>query len=293
MDPNLDPNPSPITPSATSSDWRPFITDELKADPVVAGWAEKASEKDIPSLLKTHAHLNKRMGSAINLPGADAKPEDVAALRERLYQAGVFAAPPKTPAEYGLAPPEALPKGVNWSPELAEKFATVLHKHGVPKAAVADLLPVYLEGIAGASQLVQADRESGMAKLRQDFGDQFDMRFEAAARMLPGIFTNPEEMALYDQLGLSNDARFLGPLMRLSALAMQDSSFLDSLPVSAGQITGDAATEEYARILNDKTHPMYEAFRRRDPKAEAYVDALYRKAHGNQRVQLDAGGMSV
>lgn len=106
-----------LQPSA--SDWRGHLTDDLKADPVVSGWAEKASEKDIPSIIKGYAHAQKRMGSAINLPGKDAKPEELTALRSKLYESGVFAAPPVKPEEYGLADPGNLPEGVRFSPELA------------------------------------------------------------------------------------------------------------------------------------------------------------------------------
>ena len=278
--------------STPSSDWRPYLNDELRADPVVSSWAEKTDYKDIPAVLKGFAHAQKRMGSAINLPGQGAKPEEVTALRQKLYEAGVFTAPPKTAGEYNLVAPNEY-TGPKMNQETAQQFATMMHKHGISQAAVNDLLPLYLESLGGQQQITKADQESGMNELRKQFGEQFDTRFEMASRMLPGIFTDPKEMALYEQLGLGNDARFLGPLMRLSALAAQDSSFIDSLPVSGGQITGESATDEYAKILNDPKHPQYEGFRRNDPKAIAYVDALYRRAYGNKQVQLDAGGVSV
>ena len=280
-----------MTPAAssTTAEWRPFLTEELKADPVVSGWAEKASEKDIPALIKSYAHVQKRMGSAINLPGKDAKPEEVQALRQKLYEAGVFTAPPAQPDEYGLTKPDALPEGVQWNEALAGKFAAALHKHGVPKAAVADLLPLYLDAVGGSAGAIQSDRESGLTVLKQEFGEQFDERMELATRMAGGIFKSEEELALFNRLGLANDPRFLGPMLRLSALAAQDSSFIESLPVQGGQITGESATAEYAKVLNDTSHPHYEGFRRGDKAALAYVDDLYRRAYGTQKVSLDQG----
>ena len=49
----------------------------------------------------------------------------------------------------------------------------------------------------------------------------------------------------------------------------------DATPIPAGL----QAREEYAKVLSDPTHPMYEPFKRRDPAAEAYIDGLYKNAH--------------
>ena len=229
------------------------------------------------------------MGSAINLPGKDAKPEEVSALRAKLYESGVFTAPPATPEDYGLSKPEALPAGVNWNPELSGKFAAALHKHGVPKAALADLLPLYQEAVSGAAGSLKTDHDSGMTQLKRDFGEKFDESMELAGRMVKGIFKTEEEQALYDRLGLGNDPRFLGPLLRLAPLMAQDSSFIDSLPVQGGASTGDEVRAEVSKIMSDPTHPMYEGYRRRDPKVERHIDNLYKQAYGNKPVNLAEG----
>ncbi|TKB72528.1 MAG: hypothetical protein E8D46_13030 [Nitrospira sp.] len=49
----------------------------------------------------------------------------------------------------------------------------------------------------------------------------------------------------------------------------------DAAPSSAGL----QAREEYAKIMSDPTHPMFEPFKRRDPAAEAYIDGLYKNAY--------------
>lgn len=284
---------TPVAPVQSAApapgDWRTFLNDDLKADPVVSGWAEKATEKDIPTLLKTHAHLSKRMGSAINLPGADAKPEDVQALRTKLYEAGVFQAPPADPKEYELNKPDLLPEGLRWSDELSGKFATVLHKHGVPKAAVQDLMPLYLEALGASAKSLKVDQDKAFASLKAEHGEKYDERVEMVRRMTQGIFQDPEELAFFEETGIGDHPKFLSVMMRLAPLAMQDSSFIDSIPTKGGEITGDAAREEYAKVMSDPKHPMYEPLRRRDPKAEQYVNDLYRKAYGNEKVQIGEG----
>lgn len=49
----------------------------------------------------------------------------------------------------------------------------------------------------------------------------------------------------------------------------------DATPTPAGL----QAREEYAKVMSDPTHPMFEPFRRRDPTAETYIDNLYKHAY--------------
>ena len=271
--------------NTTVADWKPFITDELKADPIVADWASKASEKDVPALLKSYAHLSKRMGGAINLPGKDAKPEEVTSLKQKLYEAGVFQAPPADPKEYGIVKPEALPDGLGWNDDLATKFAATLHKHGAPKGLAADLLPLYQEAILGAQTVFKTDQAAGMASLQKEFGSSFDSRKEAASRMVTEIFKDESELQLFNQLGLGDHPKFLSVLMRLAPSFLSDSSY----QANAGQPgsgDGNAPKDELAKIMNDTSHPMHAGYWRQpqDPAVVAHIDNLYKKAYGDSKV---------
>ncbi len=268
------------------TDWRTFMTDELKADPVVSSWAEKASEKDVPTLIKSMANAQKRMGSAINLPGKDAKPEEMTALKAKLVEAGVLPKPIADPKEYAIRKPENLPAGAQWSEELSGKLAGVLHKYQVPKEMAAELLALHSESMGGLLQAFKVDQETAMATLKAEHGEQFEARSEMVKRMMNGILKTPEELAILDQSGLSDHPAFLSTLMRLAPLAMQDSSFLQSIPEAGGEITGEAAREEYAKVLSDPKHEHYEGFKRGDKKAQEYVNNLYLKAYGNGQVVL-------
>ena len=282
----------PVTPPAPATgDWRTHLTDELKTDPVVSSWSEKASEKDVSGLIKGYAHLSKRMGNAINLPGKDAKPEEVQALRTKLYEAGVFTPPPASPKDYGLLKPENLPEGLQWSDELSNKFATALHKHGVPKEALADLMPLYMEALTGSTQAVQYDRDQAMAKIKMEHGEKYDERTEMVRRMMPGLFSQ-ESLDFFDKTGLGNDPMLLSTLLRLAPLAMQDSSFVESLPVKGGEITGEAAKAEYADIMSNPKNPKHEGYLRSDKAVMQYIDDLYKRAYGTG-VQKIGEGLSV
>jgi len=266
------------------ADWRPYLTDELKADPIVAGWSEKASEKDIPSLVKSFAHLSKRMGGAITLPGKDAKPEEVQSLKSKLYEAGLFQAPPSDPKDYGIVKPEKLPDGMGWNDDLASKFAQTLHKHGAPKGLAADLLPLYQEAILGAQTVFKTDQDAGMAALKKEFGEQFDSRKEATTRMIGEIFKDEAELQLFNQLGLGDHPKFLSILMRMAPSFLADSSYQADAGVP-GTGDGNGPREELAKIMNDKAHPMHAGYWRQpqDPSVVAHIDNLYRKAYGEQK----------
>jgi hypothetical protein len=280
-----EPGPTPQTQGAVATDWRPHLTAELQADPIVKTWADKASEKDITSLIKTVAHGQHRMGSAINLPAKDAKPEEVAALRTKLIESGVIPAAPKDRAEYGLTKMDKLPENLRWSDELAGKFGDTLLKHGIPKAALDDLMPLYMEALTGSVKALAVDREKAMAKLQQDHGEQYGPRKEAVGRMAHAIFQTPEELQLFEELGLADHPGFLSVMLRLAPLAMQDSSFMNNIPSKGGEISGEDARSELAKIISDKEHPHHAGFKKIpiDPKTDAYVQDLYRKAYGNQK----------
>lgn len=263
------------------ADWKPFLTEELKADPIVADWASKASEKDTPSIIKSYAHLSKRMGGAITLPGKDAKPEEVQGLKAKLYEAGIFQAPPADPKEYGITKPEKLPDGLGWNDDLATKFAQTLHKHGAPKGLAADLLPLYQEAILGAQTVFKTDQEAGLAALKKEFGEQFDSRKEATSRMIGEIFKDEQELALFNQLGLGDHPKFLSVLMRIAPSYQPDSSYQPDAGQGGGT-SGEGPREELAKIMNDKTHPMHAGYWRQpqDPKVVEHIDNLYKKAYG-------------
>ena len=271
------------------AEWRTYLTDELKADPIVSGWAERAAEKDIPSLIKGMAHAQTRLGNVIPLPGKDAKPEELAGLRQRIYDAGILTAPPKTPDEYGLVQPDTPKEGAVWNQGLATKLATTLHKHGIPKAAVPDLLSLYDEAITGVDALVKTTVEEGTAVLRRELGDRYDELNEAAGRIMGAFFKTPQELMAWKASGLANDPNIMGPIMRMAPAFLSDSSFVAQIERPGGEITGEEAKAEMMKVYTDETHPHYKGFRRNDPKTSAYLKDLYEKAYGTKPVPIGSG----
>lgn len=268
---------SAVVPSP--ADWRTHLSDELKADPVVSSWAEKATEKDIGSVLKSHAHLSKRMGSAVNLPGKDAKPDEVAAFKQRLIEAGVVPAPPKDISVYGNLKPEKLPEGLSWDDATAKTFGETLLKHGASKELAQELIALHEKVLLGTQQTLSTAREASLAKLKAEHGEKYDERMEMAERLAQGIFTDPEEVKFFEETGIGRSPRFQSVMMRLAPLAMQDSSFVESLSQQTGSISGQSALAEYADIISNEKNERHAGWKRSDPQVMQYVTELYRKAY--------------
>jgi hypothetical protein len=57
----------------------------------------------------------------------------------------------------------------------------------------------------------------------------------------------------------------------------------------ANTSAGEAVRTELSKIMSDPSHPHYEGFRRRDPKAEEYVNDLYKRTYGAERVTFGHG----
>jgi hypothetical protein len=51
-------------------------------------------------------------------------------------------------------------------------------------------------------------------------------------------------------------------------------------------MSGDDVRSEVAKIMSDKSHPMYEGYHRNDPKVSRHIEELYVKAYGNGKVEI-------
>lgn len=262
------------------------VTDDLKADPIAWPILEKMSEKDVPSVLKSYAHGQHKLGQSITLPGKDAKLEEIQAVQNRLFEAGIFTAPPSNPKDYGVLKPNDLPEGLGWDDKLADEFSAILHKHKAPKGLAADLLPLYTKALFGTHQVLKTSYDEGMAALKVEHGDKFAERQEMVKRITPYIFKNKDELDFFESTGLGDHPVFLSVMMRLAPLAQQDSSFMKEIHRSGGEMSGDDVRSEITQIMSDKNHAMYAGYWKKDPKVMAYVEELYKKAYGDKKVEL-------
>lgn len=172
----------PATPPATTS-WRDGIADTEH---------KKLAERyDTPaSLTKALSELQKWQGGAIKMPAADAKPEELAAFREKLGW-------PKEAKDYEFARPAHLDEAAfNAEPMKAAvgKYAAAFHKAGLSKAQVSDVMAAHWAMDAESrTATVTADKQfadKADADLRKSWGADYDKNRAAANRAASHFFAD-------------------------------------------------------------------------------------------------------
>lgn len=234
---------------------------------------------------------HRELGSRIPLRKAET-PEAAEAWRKehlsKIYDAGLMERPPADPKEYEIKRPETLPAGMTWDDANAEKLGKLLHKYGIPKAAVADFLTLHQESLGATQKGFDTDMERAKTALRQEFGDKYDERMEQAKRLIPLVFKSAEEFKFAEESGIGNHPAFLSVLMRLAPLAEQDTSFVRDMNRGGGtgSVTGEQAKATLADIMTNTSNPKHKLFWNNDPTVMKEIDDLYKAAHGSAQVAI-------
>ena len=125
--------------------------------------------KDFASFAKGAYDAHREVGARIPVKGGT--PESVAEWRKihlpTLYKNGLLDAPPATPEDYGVVKPLDVPEGLTWDDDRAKKYAGILHKYGVPKGIVPELMALHVEALTGAGQDQISGRHSQWSFLRE------------------------------------------------------------------------------------------------------------------------------
>lgn len=154
---------APVTAPATAAapalnmDWRSHVPEDVRSDQSFTPIIDKISEKDIPSLVKSHLHLVRKMGNALTLPAKGAKAEEVgafldkvttgfpreeaAALKAALRKSQFLPAIPESADKYEFTPPE----GRELDKSLIGEVQKILHDGEVPQEVAGKLMDVYFK----------------------------------------------------------------------------------------------------------------------------------------------------
>lgn len=271
-------DPSNGTYSQTTP-WHTPIVESLKAtDPDVAAWLPTRPEKDLGGVLKSHYNLEKKLGSAVIPPGKDAKPEDIAAFRKRVYDTGVFKAPPESPDKYEIRRPDAVPENL-WNKEFEDKVRSVFHKRGLDSETAAELMGLHNEFVSNVKAAIEVDTADSLAKLETWAKERglTAKHAETYAGQWLANHASPQEIAALNASGLGNHPALISLIAKAGMDTGED---ISNTQGALEQPTGAMeARKEYNEIIDvGKKHPMGERWRRGDPEAIAYVNALMMKA---------------
>lgn len=200
------------------------------ADAEIVGHIQTKGWDDPVKAAKAHRELEKLMGSknAIELPGDDAKPEDIAKFYTKLGR-------PESAEKYEFKPEE----GVKINKDFENGFRKWAHDAGLSQKQAQALYNNYnsfAKGLmADGSATMTKMTNDGKAALTKDWGAEYGNKVEAARRAL-------------DQFGVKNvttDDLLINPgLMKIVAEAGQ--KFLEADFVGGGNNSGFGMTPEQA-----------------------------------------------
>lgn len=254
---------TPIVPT----DWRASLPADLQNDPALAKY------KSVEEALKGSVHAQRLVGKGLEIPGSDAKPEQVAEYRKRM---GV----PDKPSDYKVTlpkPPEG--SGMEIDQAMLSGFLTRMHASHARPEIVQAALDHYAEHMAKnwdvwrsqQAQSEQGDLTESIKALEQKWGPKdgpmwkhHQARAELAVRTL---MADAPAQSVQRILELANDPDYA------DALSHMADSFIergyvgeDELPSAMGAESAqtkadeirDAALKDPHHPLNDPNHPDHE-----------------------------------
>lgn len=270
----------------------PDMTVEVDGKPVPLRETQFVKETpDFKTFVRGAYDAHREVGARIPVKH-DGKPESIVEWRKThlptLYKSGLLDAPPATPEDYGVVKPEDIPEGLSWDDDRAKKYAGILHKYGVPKGIVPELMELHKEALTGAHMALKTSKDEGIAALKKEYGVDYETRVEETKRLTAAIFNSPEELAFFENTGMGNHPAFLSVMMRMARLALSDSSVLAGLPGAGGGggMTGDEVRKELADIMSNVQNPKNKLYWQKDKATMDYVEGLYKKAYGEGKVEI-------
>jgi len=251
--------------AAPAPDWKA----PLASDPEIAPHLPNISEKDLPTFVKSHLSLQKKMGDAIYLK------DEPSSIKQKLYEKGILSRPPDS---YEIKRPDSVPEHA-WHGELIEKFQGIAKKHGLSAEAVNDLLALEGNRFESAKLGLQTDRDTAEKTLKETWlkeGKVYEQQIELGGRAVKHLFSE-DEVNLLNQAGIGDHPRFLAALAKVGEAMQEDSGVIGE----TGAMSTDAKTAatEANDIIRNKANPKYEAYHRGDKEVGAYVEQLMKKAY--------------
>lgn len=238
---------SPGSSGQSASDWKVHIPEPLRGEKT---WEKY---KDIGGALQSLHHLEKKIGSSVNLPTEKSTPEEAAAFYEKL---GV----PKEAKGYTYNEPK-LPDGVAWDKDGLGKFTEVAHKLHMTPGQVQGVLDYYGEALGSKFQGAAAVRSETETALKQEWGRSYDDRLGEARSALQAYDGKGEFKALLKDSGLDNDPRTLRFLQSIGAETNEHAHVNGERQES---MTKEEAQRKIREIETANVeHPLYN---KKDPK---------------------------
>lgn len=208
------PAPAPDPAAAPGTDWRSSLPEDVRGDKSLESIKGKDWTEAGPTLVKNYINGQKMIGGSIRIPGKDAKPEEIAAYREKL---GV----PATADKYDLKPPATLEKF--FTGDLATSFRGMAHKAGYTSEQANALLEWYGSTVGVAQNTLAMSGKDAAAVLKTEWGGAYEKNLTLAQRAVREA-GGTELLKYLDDTGLGNHPALVRAFARMGLLMAEDGS---------------------------------------------------------------------
>lgn len=197
-----------VKQEAGAPDWKQQIPESIRGEKT---WEK---HKDIGSALQSLHHLEKKLGSAVNIPGENATPEEIASYREKI---GV----PKEANGYKYDTVK-LPGEHKWDEGGMGEFSGVAHKLGLTPDQHKGLLEYYGASLGYVHEANAKAYSDGEAALKTEWGSQFDENLALAGIGLKSYDESGAFKASLVEAGVANHPAVLKFLHGVGAEVGED-----------------------------------------------------------------------
>ena len=227
-----------------SEGWTDKLPDDLK--PYAATFSKYPNITEAFRGFGNAAKMVGQKSAGVQVPGPDAKPEEVQAFHKAL---GV----PESPEGYGIKKPDSLPEGVEWSDDQVKSFSEEAHKLGLTPQQAQGLIQFDMQRqqatVGQASANIEAYVKSQRDDLQKEWGEEMGNNVEKALKTAQLLGLDPNDAEI------GNSAKMIRALHQASALIKED-SIVSGDKVGSG-MTGKDQMEDIRRNPNNPWHAAY------------------------------------
>lgn len=259
-------NSGSVLGSSTVGDnqnWRDALPEELKNDPTLQ------NINDVESLAKTAVHQQKMIGNRIPMPKND---EEKAELYSKLGR-------PDEPKNYEVDVPQDYQE--YFREESMNEFRNVAHKIGLNNEQVKALMDFQINEInhelENRGSQINVQREEVEQTLKQEWGFDYDKNVRAAQRALQVYGDNDVLELMNTEAG--NHPALIRMFAKLGAEVTEDMA--KNTQNNRLAVSPIDAKQEIQQIMNDPSHPYFNATHREHLEAVEKMRQLHEKAFGN------------
>lgn len=238
--------------AATGQEHLQFFPEELRGEKTLHKFTGKDKDEVFGKLAKSYVHLEK-----FQIPGDDAKPEDVAAFNRRR---GI----PEKVEEYRAALKPEIPEGAPWTPEVEAMFAEFAHKEGLTAKQATNAINFWAKLAAQGVDVQTSQKGEDLRKQHENLKGKWGANYERTVGLVHRTveeYSNPEFNELLDsKFTIGGQEWTLGnhPAM-LEFIARHGEGRLEAGFIQGNTLlqTQASAQAELSKIFDDKTHPYW------------------------------------